>query len=271
MQLLNSGIPVRALLLSLSCLATLIPFSSAHPADDGATATLSGRILNSRGEWVRNVLGNPRAGAGLLARREQGEWIENSRKRSEPTYTLAEIEPGIYNLLLPASHFAGERYRPKRVYGVDVKPGANSLDFTVLPGTALERVGTPATRNPEAIREGWIEGTVLSPDGVPVWGAKEGLEGVRIRLQMGKGVVYPAETHLDAGGFFEARGLAPGVYQLSIPATYLADRTFQQQVVQEVSIHAGHVTLVDLQVSEHSTRPRIVRQSLPLRLMEEPR
>lgn len=217
---------------------------------------------------MRSHLGNSRAFASVFARREQGEWIESPRKRLESTYTLAEIEPGIYNLLLPATHFAGERFRPKRVYGVEVQPGANSMDFTVLPGTSLERVGTPKTRSPEVLREGWLEGTVVSTDGVPVWGVKEGLEGVRLRLKGAGSVVYPAETRLDAGGFFEARGLKPGKYDLTIPASYYGKQRFPAQSLRDISVEAGRVTILDLQLSEHSTRPRVALQSLPLQQVE---
>lgn len=231
-------------------------------------AFLVGQIRSRRGDQVRNSRGVSRAYAKIYARSESGECAESVPNANEARFSLSGLPSGVVNLLIPATHFAGESFRPKRVWGIDLKSGLNEVNFTVLPGTGLERVGTPISRRPETAGEGWIEGTVRSPQGVPVWGAKDGLEGVRLRLKGARMVAYPAETRLDADGFYEAHGLIPGKYEVAVPPTYCEGKVFKAQTLRGILVQAGCVTLLDIEVSEQAKRKAPVIQSIPIRLVE---
>ena len=82
-------------------------------------------------------------------------------------YQAAKLRPGFYDLTISAGYINGIAFRPKVIYGVEVKANAK----TVLPikldmGDTLEVEGTPVYATPEAARA--AESTQAPVDKGPV-------------------------------------------------------------------------------------------------------
>ncbi|MGI9035549.1 MAG: carboxypeptidase-like regulatory domain-containing protein [Pyrinomonadaceae bacterium] len=162
-------------------------------------------------------------------------------------YTFKNLRPGVYNLLVEAGQLPGGRkYRPQRIVGVVVKPGQETvLDITMHPGETLEFVGEPKDDIP--FKYGWLEGTVTTPEGLPVFNTRTLLvSGVVVTIKNSKGDKGPLPTDHLVGGFFSFRRVLPGTYDLIIEKGRLGDTPYRPLIISGVEIKPGVRTVLNI-------------------------
>lgn len=137
-----------------------------------------------------------------------------------------------------------------------MQAGANQINLFGQRGDGLVREGQP--RASAAIRAGTgrLEGQVTTPDGKPLRGKRHEPVGVQLVLRRPGQAVYLRPTQLDAAGFYEARDLNPGKYQLEVGEAYVADERFPPRTLREVEVRASEVGVLDLVVTRKSVTAR---------------
>lgn len=207
--------------------------------------------------------------------------VDNGRSRVSSDlkmgglYTFRNLRPGIYDLVveegqLPNRDVGYTYYRPKRIVGIVVKPGEETLyDITMLAGDKLEQdgdprnntlemVGEPRAGAPERLTDGWIEGTVTNPEGQPVWTTQTLLvSGVIVTLKKSTGQQAVVQTDHLAGGFFSAGRLYPGTYDVIVEKSTRYRSAYRPQIIRQVVIKPGVRTILNITVNPGDDLERV--------------
>lgn len=217
---------------------------------------------------------------GVFGDAERGQSRGSTDLNMGGLYSFKNLRPGVYNVLVEAGKIVvpgqprDEAYRPQRIVGVVIKPGQETvLDITLHPGKALEQVGAPKGNSAAGLKQyAWIEGTVTTPEGLPVWNARTLLmSGALMTLKKSTGEQAPLQADHLAGGFFSAAGLTPGTYDLVIEKGRRGDQTrtvtYRPLIASRIVLKPGVRTILNLVMHpggglERVQAPPVSRQPL---------
>lgn len=189
---------------SLLATAILLVPASLLAAEVGFS-TLKGMVVYRGGEP---------ANARIYAAHE-GRYRSYTSKFKQDTnlgYTMENVRPGRYELVVTAPDA-----KPLRVFGVDLQPSMDrEVNITLSKSEdPVDRLffreqGRPSRQDvPRKWDGGWIEGTVLTEEGLPIDGVVRLLRGPAVihNLYIGQPTIRP---------YFEERNVSPGQYALEI-------------------------------------------------------
>src|SRR5262249_3408955 len=109
--------------------------------------------------------------------------------------------------------------------------------MTIAAGLAAVLVAAPQTLRAQiSAGTGWIEGTVLTKDGRPVWVLAPTVAGYQILATGRNGKLLLAEPKPDMGGFYSMKDLPPGIYEISVPATKNDSGRYRPQQIHGVVV-----------------------------------
>jgi hypothetical protein len=94
--------------------------------------------------------------------------------------------------------------------------------------------------------KGWIEGTVLNPDGKPVWAWDRMGNTRKIRLVGPTALV--TTPNVEMGGLYSFRDLRPGVYEVYIESSKDSERQYRPQRINGVVVKPGVRTMLNITV-----------------------
>ena len=195
--------------------------NAAHKPVNNAHALIASGVVITAEPQATSGVRNPDAfGQGVFGTGESPGRRAASNAGAGGLYTLDKLQPGVYNLMVEAGEINPTSYRPQRVMGVVVRPGQETtLDITLHEGQTLEEVGEPTISASGMRQRGWLEGTIVTPDGRPVHSARSLLAtGVIITVSNAGGKLGGFKTDHMAGGFFSLENMVPGTYSLLIEA-----------------------------------------------------
>ena len=252
---------------------------AAKPAATPAPGSLTGTITNTAHKPVNNAhtliasgvmvtaeavasagIRNPDAfGRGVLGAGESPGRRAASNSSAGGLYTLSNLTPGVYNLMVEAGEISATRYRPQRIMGVVVRAGQETtLDITLHEGDALEEVGEPTLSASGMRGRGWLEGTIVTPDGTPVHSARALLAtGVIITVGNSTGTLGGFKTDHMAGGFFSLENVVPGTYSFLIEAGVQLGKKYRPQQIKNIVVKPGQRTVLSVVVSEGDSLERV--------------
>jgi hypothetical protein len=274
-------VPPLRMLLRAGILVLLALIAGPHAAWSQATGSLSGTVTNTDKKPVNNTTtlltggvyldiqeyrfetiynpGDSTFNRGVLANSENGNSRRSADNNLGGLYTFDNLKPGVYNIIVEAGQLGTIHYRPQRILGVVVKPGQETtLDITLHEGTTLEEVGSPKGNTALGLRNGWIEGTVTTSDGLPVNSAKTLIvSGIQLTLKKSTGEQVRLETDRLAGGLFSCATLKPGVYDVIVDTGENGTTFYRPQIIRPVVIKPGVRTFLPITMHEGQALERI--------------
>lgn len=198
---------------------------------------------------------DPEAGRAVFERGEVPGRRVAADVQTGGLYSFPQIKPGVYNLVVEAGKVEDRHFRPQHILGVNIRPQKETtLDITLHEGDALEEVGEPLVNAPKRLSSGWLDGTVATPEGKPIF-SRKGLivAGVTVVIKKSTGQQVAALTDRLAGGFFSAGAglfLLPGDYSVIVEAGKSSspnDNTlYRPQLIRNVVIRPGVRTFLKI-------------------------
>jgi hypothetical protein len=256
-----------------------------HAAWSQATGSISGTVTNTDQKPVNNtttllvggvyldiqeyrteVAYNP--GDSSLSRGVLADSAGNARRSADNNlgglYTFDNLKPGVYNLIVEAGQLGTTHYRPQRILGILVKPGQETpLDITLHEGIALEQIGSPKGNTVRGLQNAWLEGTVTTPEGLPVNSAKTLIvSGIQLTLKKSTGEQARLETDRLAGGLFSMATLKPGVYDVIVDTGENGTTFYRPQIIRHVVIKPGVRTFLPIVMHEGRTLERVTAPAM---------
>ena len=248
-----------------------------------AFGSITGTISNEQHQSIHNahalitsgvvVTAEPQANAGVRNPDAFGRGVfgagETSGRRAASDanagglYTLDKLKPGVYNLTVEAGERDTKPYRPLRIMGVVVRPGQEtSLDITLHPGDTLEEAGEPTLSDPSLKQFGWLEGTIVTPEGRPVHSARALIAtGVSVTISNASGKLGDIKTDHMAGGFFSIQNLHVGTYSFLVETGEFTGPTrYRPQQVRNIVVKPGIRTVLNIVMPEGTELQRAEAQ-----------
>jgi hypothetical protein len=241
------------------------------PVNNTTTLLASGVYLDLQ-EYRVEVAYNP--GDSSFSRGVLADSAGNARRSADNNlgglYTFDSLKPGVYNLIVEAGQLGTTHYRPQRILGVVVKPGQETtLDITLHEGATLEEIGDPKGNTVRGLQNGWLEGTVTTPEGLPVNSAKTLIvSGIQLTLKKSTGEQARLETDRLAGGLFSFATLKPGIYDIIVDTGENGTTFYRPQIIRHVVIKPGMRTFLPIVMHEGRTLERVTAPAVTAKAVQ---
>jgi len=124
--------------------------------------------------------------------------------------------------------------------------------LTLFTCTAYAQAPTPTSSVKAISQDGWLEGTVTTPQGHPVSEANTAI-GKQIVLVRRGGGTYTLLSDPTLGGFYSNHQIKPGIYDVSVTTGYWGNtgsQPYRPQRILGVVIKPGQKTLLNIVMPE---------------------